>query len=217
MTRTSWLPWAKVDDRSLLWLRISGPNFLTPDPKDTASVAQDVELEHIATSVDSRIAWIPLPENNALAVLDVSKGEVRDIVPFGVKDHSLLNNGLDPSDADGGIKIGPWPVNGMYMPTQVATYNIGSEMYFVSANSGTHRDYEAFDDRVTVKEVNLDGGRFPDAEFLQKTEHLGNLRVSDVDGDYDGDADFDAIFAFGGRSFSIRSANGLRYVSDSWR
>jgi hypothetical protein len=103
----------------------------------------------------------------------------------------------------------------MYMPTQVATYEIGSQTYFVFANSGTHRAYEAFDDRIMVKEIKLDEQRFPDAEFLQKPENLGNLRVSNVDGDHDRDGDFDAIFAFGGRSFSILSANGLRYVSDS--
>jgi hypothetical protein len=66
-----------------------------------------------------------------------------------------------------------------------------------------------------VKELELDDGRFPDAEFLQKPENLGNLRISKIDGDYDDDGDLDAIFAFGGRSFSIWSANGLRYLSDS--
>jgi len=49
---------------------------------------------------------------------------------------------------------------------------------------------------------------FPNAATLQEGENLGRLNVSTIDGDTDGDGDYDALYAYGGRSFSIRSANG---------
>src|SRR5512133_2105950 len=47
-------------------VRITGLDFSTPEPLDTTSVARDLEPEGIAISADSRIAWITLPENNAV-------------------------------------------------------------------------------------------------------------------------------------------------------
>ncbi|MCD8476154.1 MAG: hypothetical protein LRY40_07170 [Shewanella fodinae] len=43
---------------------------------------------------------------------------------------------------------------------------------------------------------------------------LGRLKVTTSMGDEDGDGDYDKLYSFGGRSFSIRDADG-RMVFDS--
>lgn len=58
-------------------IRVFGPN---------ASAAQDLEPEYIAVSADSATAFVNLPENNAIAVVDIAGTTVRDILPLGFKD-----------------------------------------------------------------------------------------------------------------------------------
>lgn len=71
-----------------------------------------------------------LQENNAVAVVDVEKAEIRSIHGLGFKDHSLSANKFDPSDQDNSTvapqgpaaKIDNWPVFGMYQPDEIASY-----------------------------------------------------------------------------------------------
>ncbi len=58
-------------------VRIFGPG---------STVAQDLEPEFI-TAIDG-FAYVTLQENNAIAVIDYEAGELLDILPLGVKDHS---------------------------------------------------------------------------------------------------------------------------------
>jgi hypothetical protein len=52
-----------------------------------ASLQQDLEPEYIATSADSRTAWVSLQENNALAKLDIASATITDIYGLGYKTH----------------------------------------------------------------------------------------------------------------------------------
>jgi hypothetical protein len=189
-------------------VRIYGPDLATPDPNDTASVARDLEPEFITISPDSRTAWVILQENNALALVDIARGEVMSILPLGTKDHGLLGNGLDASDEDDGINIGPWPVHGLYQPDGLASYQAFGKTFLVTANEGNSRETEGFTEVTRVRDVILDPVAFPDATELQKDETLGRLEVSTVGGDTDNDGDFDRLLPFGGRSFSIWSEEG---------
>ena len=183
----------------------SGIRIIVPG----ATVAEDLEPEYIAVSHDSRTAWVTLEPNNALAIVDIKRGEVTDLVPLGVKDHSLPGNELDASDRDDAIKIRNWPVFGMYQPDAIAAYRARGQTFLVTANEGKDIDLNAFEEEVTVEDAILDPGTFPDAVELQQRENLGRLRISPVNADPDGDGDFDKLFAFGGRSFSIWSADGV--------
>ncbi|MGI8601550.1 MAG: choice-of-anchor I family protein [Verrucomicrobiales bacterium] len=195
-------------------VRIFGPG---------ASVAQDLEPEYVATSEDSQTAWVTLQENNALAIIDIPSATVTRVVPLGTVDRSA--SGFDPSDRDGGladanadgvpdgIKIRTWPrVYGMYQPDSIASYKVGSQTYLVLANEGDARtDWPGYNEETTVGSASYkldDPVTFPDALTLKKPANLGRLKVSIASGDTDGDGDFDEIHAFGGRSFSIRSADG---------
>jgi DNA-binding beta-propeller fold protein YncE len=197
-------------------VRITGPDLSTPDPLDTTSVARDLEPEGIAISADSRFAWITLPENNAVATLDIRRGGFLAIRSFGSKDYDLEGNGLDPTDNDNGTDREPhirtWPIRGMYMPKQVAIAAPRLSPVFVYPNRGVRRNLEAFKDEVRLSNL-LKGNGNPLARL--------RLKVSRVDGDPA------HVYAFGGRSFAIRSLdNSLifdsgddfeRITAQAWR
>lgn len=193
-------------------LRAKGVRIYGPG----ATVAQDLEPEYIAVSNDSRKAWVTLQENNALAVVDLSRKSITDILPLGLKDHSLPANSLDASD-NGAINIRTWKVKGMYQPDAIAYYEVGGVPYLVTANEGDAREYDGFSEvrRINSGAYVLDPTIFPDAANLKINTNLGRLNVSDKTGDLEGDGDFDEIHVYGARSFSIWNGNTGELVYDS--
>ena len=185
-------------------IRIFGPN---------ASASQDFEPEYIAVSADDTTAWVTLQENNAIGVIDIASATVTGLIPLGLKDHSLSGNAFDPSDRDGAsngpaINIANWPVKGMYLPDAIASFQIGTETFLVTANEGDAREYPGFREDVRLATRNLDTNVFPNAAALKSNARLGRLNVSRVDGDLDGDGDLDQIQSYGARSFTIRDTAG---------
>lgn len=196
------------DEKSALiarGVRIFGPN---------ATVAQDLEPEYIAVAHDSRRAYVTLQENNAVAVVDIEAARVRAINPLGFKDHSIDGQGIDPSNQDG-FNIRPVPVHGMYQPDTIDVFEAGGQRYIMTANEGDARDYDGFSEQAEVKDLDLDPTVFPDARALQDDSRLGDLKITTTLGDTDGDGDYDALYAFGGRSFSIRRAADAALIYDS--
>ncbi|MGB7086255.1 MAG: choice-of-anchor I family protein [Phormidesmis sp.] len=195
---------------------------LFPDVGTTLSVAQDLEPEYIALSEDGTTAYVALQEANAIGVLDIGAAEFTDIWGLGLKDYS--QSGLDASDKDSGINIGPEPVFGLYMPDAIASYSVEDETYIVTANEGDDRGDANEDERgdairiAELAEVNsfernglaLDPAldHSLNADKMIEDEGLGRLTVSSIDGDIDGDGDIDQIVAYGGRSFSIFKSDG---------
>jgi hypothetical protein len=186
-------------------VRIFGPG---------ASVAQDIEPEYIAVSHDSRTAWVTLQENNAIAVIDIRRARVERVVGLGFKDHSQVGSGFDASDKDGVSAIAPQPVFGMYMPDSIASISSFGRTYLIMANEGDAREYGTFVEAKRIAKLALDPLAFPNAAALQADAALGRLNATSFNGDTDGDGDFDELYAFGGRSFSIRDARG-QLVFDS--
>ncbi|MDL0431142.1 choice-of-anchor I family protein [Marinobacter sp. TBZ242] len=209
-------------------LRVFGPG---------ATLAEDMEPEYIAVSIDNTKAWVALQENNAVAELDIEAGEITAIVPLGFKDHSLIGNELDASNDDNRINIRNWPVRGMYQPDAIASYGFNGKTYYITANEGDSRDYDGFSEEFRVADLTLDGTAFPDAAELQKDANLGRLNVTStlgfgsscdpsdpanvnlVEGEYDksyveDNCIYSELFAYGARSFSIWSEDGRR-VFDS--
>lgn len=181
-------------------VRLTGPG---------SSVAQDLEPEYIATSEDGRTAWATLQEANAVAVIDVRAARIVDIVPLGLKDHSVPGQGLDASKDDDAIDITAQPVQGMYMPDSIAAYSTASgEEYLVTANEGDAREYDCFEEEVEVEDLTLDPAAFLDAEELQREENLGGLKVTSTSPQSaDG---YTELHAFGGRSVSILDRSGAQ-------
>lgn len=119
------------------------------------------------------------------------------------------SDGLDGSDRDGpgndgAINIQDWPVYGLYQADAIASYEVNGATYFVMANEGDGRDAEI----ARLRDVVLDPTAFPNAAQLQDNDGIGRLEIVANEGDLDGDGDLDQIFAYGGRSFTIRDING---------
>jgi hypothetical protein len=209
---------AQADALIAKGVRVFGPG---------ATVAQDFEPEYITVSEDGSKAWVTLQENNALAIIDVATGAIDEIVPLGFKNHALLGNELDASDADAAVNIRNWPIFGMYLPDAIASYQVAGQTYLVTANEGDVREWQVEPDegdpvgyvesiRLGNAAYALDPLKFPDAATLKSNESLGRLNVTTSLGDTDDDGDFDQIYAFGARSFSVWSADGkLAYDSGS--
>jgi len=164
------------------------------------TAAEDLEPEYVTISSDSKTAWVTLQENNAVAVVDIQKAKVTDILPLGTKDHSLDGNGFDSNDKANAGDIKPKPVWGLYMPDGMTNVEVGGTTYLITANEGDARDE---DERIG--KATIDANALTDAQ----RELIGDrLKISTVDGDTDGDGDIDRIHAFGARSFTIWSTDG---------
>ncbi|HSO65633.1 MAG TPA: choice-of-anchor I family protein, partial [Ornithinibacter sp.] len=186
-----------ADDLRSQGVRVYGPG---------ATAAQDLEPEYVTVSRNSRTAWVSLQEANALAKVDIRSATVTDVVPLGLKDHARRANSLDPSDRDGGIRIGRWPVKGLYQPDAIASYAVRGKEYVVTANEGDTRDYECFSEEARVSSLTLDPVAFPDAEALTADSALGRLTVSTTSPE--GPNGRTQLHVPGARSVSVRDAAG---------
>ena len=163
---------------------------------------------------------VTLQEANALAVVDIKKAMVVEILPLGTKDHSVAGAGLDPSDLDGGIAIGQWPVRGFYMPDTIASYKVKGATYYITANEGDDRgdaDEDGRGDAIRFKDIKdvtsfgRSDGLEPSAALaaagLGGNAELGRLNISSIDG-IDENGDLNTLYAYGARSFTIWSDKG---------
>ncbi|REE00996.1 choice-of-anchor I family protein [Marinoscillum furvescens] len=186
-------------------VRVFGPN---------ATVAQDLEPEYITVVGDS--AYVALQENNAIAIIAISTGELKDIFGLGFKDHNVAGNGLDvPFDKET-IYITTLPVKGMYLPDAISGFRAGGKTYIMTANEGDAREYEDGDflytDETKIKDVELDPETF-DVDLVN--ELAGNLKITSAHPDTTADGKYKTLYSFGARSFSIWDAETGTQVYDS--
>jgi DNA-binding beta-propeller fold protein YncE len=219
---------SQIDTLRAQGVRIYGPG---------ASVAQDLEPEYIALDPDGRHAYVVLQENNAIATVDIQDARVLSIRALGLKNHSLPGQGLDPSDEDAGtdtnsgtpaVKIGNWPLQGMYLPDGLAAYKARGQTYLVTANEGDARaDWPGFNEEVRIRahcDKGLDPAVFTGAtgnasDPLLKDSNLGRLRVTLApngnDSGKNAAGQCNKLWNYGARSFSIWRAADMTRVFDS--
>lgn len=186
-------------------VRHFGPNALDP--------ARDFEPEYIAIDPNGQTAYVSLQENNAIAVLDLVTETFLAVHGLGYKDHNLPGNGIDASDKDAAINIRNYPLFGMYQPDSLAAFASGGKTFLVTANEGDQREYLRFNEAARVEDLTLEAPLDP---ALRSDVLLGRLTVTTTLGDDDGDNRFEALYAFGGRSFSVFEAGvGLTMAYDS--
>jgi len=198
-------------------LRTAGIRLYGGTTAAPSTVAQDLEPEFVAVSADSRVAYITLQENNAIATLDLTTKQFTALRPVGYQDHSQAGFSLDASDQTPDVLLANWPIKGMRQPDALAAFEVAGQRYLVTANEGDARDYNALEEAVRLGSAGyvLDATAFPTASVLKNNQVLGRLNVTNKLGDTDGDGDFDEIYAFGGRSFSIFNASTGALVHDS--
>ena len=184
----------------------------------------DFEPEYLAISPDGTKAMVTLQEANAVAILDIATATFTSVAALGEKDFSTGRHDLSDRDGAGASNlINPTtgnPVFGLYMPDAVASYQVGGQTYYITANEGDDRnDFIDPNETTTVSDASydLDNATFPTESTLKANPSLGRLTVSNAPGlrgDTDGDGDIDKILSYGGRSFSILDSTGAR-VYDS--
>ncbi|WP_249399718.1 choice-of-anchor I family protein [Corynebacterium qintianiae] len=186
----------------------------------STTVAQNLEPEYITVSGGK--AYVSLQENNAIAVIDIASANVDDIFPIGYQDRTTV--AFDSSDKDGGINFRTWPIKGILQPDAVASYSTGGQTFIVTANEGDARDWKAYSGEERLKNFGDDGvapvcedfgGLNTDAiAFMLSDGGAGRLNVTTAFGLDKERTCYEDLYAFGGRSFSIFSADGTR-VFDS--
>ncbi len=169
------------------------------------------EPEYIAIAPNGLTAQVTLQENNSIAELNLQTGQFTRILPLGSKDFSAPGNGIDTSDQDGVVgNFRNVPVKGLYMPDAIVPYSSGGQAYYVMANEG-----DAFADDADIVRLGnaayaLDPTAFPNATELKQNANLGRLNVlrNGATGELANGTPMTEIVTLGGRSFSIRDANG---------
>lgn len=165
-----------------------------------AAFAADMEPEYIALSPDGTTAFVTLQENDAVAVVDLATLTITDVIGLGARDFATPGNELDADD-DGVIALETFDdLAGLYMPDAIASYEAGGATYFVTANEGDDRGWDA----ARVGALLAAGLIDPSVD----TTGLERLAVSTVDGDTDGDGDIDVLHALSTRSFTIWDEEG---------
>ncbi len=180
------------------------------------STSVALEPEYIAVAPNGLQAHVTLQEANAVAIIDLTTNTITGIKALGKKDFSLPVNAIDTSDRDSptvvnGTFINPRtvPVFGLYMPDAIASYSVGGQTFYVLANEGDAAVDDSDIRRFGANTVTVA------APLPLKTEltTIGSIhsRLNIVTNGATGSgsaSNMTEIITLGGRSFSIRDANG---------
>ncbi|MFC4402620.1 choice-of-anchor I family protein [Gracilibacillus xinjiangensis] len=193
------------------------------DSKGT--ILQQLEPEYITVSDDSTTAYVSLQENNAIATVDLVKEEIIDVKGLGVKDHSVPGNELDAID-NGEAVIEKQPLLGFYMPDAIDTIEYKGKTYILTPNEGDARDYEAYSEEGSVEDIadqiNLNADYYEgytqdELDAAVENGLLENLKGTDITLEQGKNEEgiYEALYSYGGRSFSIFDAETMELVYDS--
>lgn len=196
-------------------VRVFGP---TPQGDDHP-VSRNLEPEYIA--IDGTVAYAALQEANAIAEIDLASATVTDIRPLGFKDYgttALDASDRDPRDAPT-YTLTMYPgLFGMYQPDGLNAYTANGTTYLVTANEGDAREWGDYNEVSRVGDLEEDGyGPVCDDSPLADltgAASLGRLNVTKELGFDEAAGCYDALYTFGGRSFSIWTTDGTQ-VFDS--
>lgn len=202
---------------------------VNPDPENS-SYAENLEPEYITVDKDNRYAYVAVQESNAIAKLDLQTNSFTTVKSLGYKDFSQEGVELDPSNKDDGIQIANWPVLSMYMPDGMTAFNSGGKTYLITANEGDTQDWSGFSEELRVADLAEQDAYALNADLYQgytqeqldqlvenglfEDEQLGRLKTSIV-APKNADGKYEAVYGYGGRSFSIWDADSLQQVYDS--
>lgn len=185
-----------------------------------STVAQELEPEYITFTADGKKAYVSLQESNAMGIVDLDNNTI-EVRGLGFKDWSEFE--LDFTNEDEVVNFASVEgLFGMYQPDTITSYQWNGATFILSANEGDSRDWDAYSEEIRVRDiVDPDELNMTLSPALQAAydvsgarNGLGRLKVTRALGDADGDGEFEALYAFGGRSFSIWDQN-INMVYDS--
>ncbi len=163
--------------------------------------ANDLEPEYIATSSDSKTAYVTLQEANAIATVDLSTKEVTQVQSLGFKDLGQDINAIDLVE-DGAYTPKTYSnAEGVYMPDGINVYEANGTRYLVTANEGDAREWGDYCNEIKENVAADDG------TVAEKVRVIDTALTAVPD---DG-----KTYLFGGRSFAIYNADTMEQVYDS--
>ena len=172
--------------------------------RDTAP-SVDLEPEYIAC--DNHTAYITCQEANAIAVLDIARGEFTGVYSVGFEDYSKVP--IDLGNNDKTYAPGTYEdLKGIRMPDAVSLYRVNGTTYLITANEGDSRAWPV----GLETDVNEAKGKKSPTGKIKTSNKVTWFDASQYDGLESG-----VDYLFGGRSFSVLrvTENGLEEVYDS--
>ncbi|XP_076103973.1 mesenchyme-specific cell surface glycoprotein-like [Mytilus galloprovincialis] len=187
-------------------------------------MSDDLEPDQVTISNDQRFAYVSLPENNAVARIDINSYSVNEIFALGIKNWTLYNT--DCSDQDGGANLVRRPVYSMYQATDIDIVTLNGQEYVLSANQGVIKRYAAvqgdtFDESRRARTIANDG-EFDESSFtsemstaVRNNQQLGRWQVR-----YSDHFDFISrqvknVMGYGGRSVSLWQTQTMSLAFDT--
>ena len=172
--------------------------------KDTLP-SVDLEPEYIACDNDT--AYITCQEANAIAVLDIARGEFTGVYSVGFEDYSKVPIDLGNNDKT----YAPHTyddLKGIRMPDAVSLYRVNGTTYLITANEGDSRAWPV----GLETDVNEAKGKKSPTGKIKTSNKVTWFDASQYDGLESG-----VDYLFGGRSFSVLrvTESGLEEVYDS--
>ena len=172
--------------------------------KDTAP-SVDLEPEYIACDNDTA-AYITCQEANAIAVLDIAKGEFTGVWSVGFEDCSQVPVDLGNDDKTYAPSTYE-DLKGIRMPDAVSLYQVNGTTHLITANEGDSRAWPVGleTDVNEIKSKKSPNGR----SFEKKVTWFDASQYDGLESGVD--------YLFGGRSFSVLrvTETGLEEVYDS--
>ena len=181
-----------------------------------STAAQDLEPEYITTNAAGTRAYVTLQEANAIAIVDLVNKSILDVAPLGYKDWGAAGLVIDTSDKDNQALTGASmnlqsytgvPLKGMYLPDTIASMQRNGETFLLTANEGDDRDYTCFTEKFRLGDSSLatNWSTGTVSSLLNTNAKLARLNTTNA---FPTKAAFDAIYTYGGRSFSIWNSSG---------
>jgi hypothetical protein len=189
------------------------------------TVIQQLEPEYVTVSEDSKFAYVSMQENNAIATVDLVTEKIVYVNGLGMKDHSQPGNELD-GKRNGETKLERLPLLGFYMPDAIDTFTVGGKTYILTPNEGDARDYEAYSEEAEIGDIvdkiklNADlykGFTQEELDQLVADGLLDEMKKTKItlEQGMTSDGTYEALYSYGGRSFSIFNAETMELVYDS--
>jgi LPXTG-motif cell wall-anchored protein len=181
-----------------------------------STAAQDLEPEYITTNAAGTRAYVTLQEANAIAVVDLVNKTILDVAPLGYKDWGAAGLLIDTSDRDNQALTGASmnlqsysgvPLKGMYMPDTIASMERNGQTYLLTANEGDDRDYGCFTEKFRAGDASL-STNWSTGSVSTTLNTNGKLARLNTTNAFPTKSAFDAIYTYGGRSFSIWNSSG---------
>ncbi|MFT4939816.1 MAG: DNA-binding beta-propeller fold protein YncE [Paraglaciecola sp.] len=206
-----------TDSKRKALLQLSGVKFAS---LPGSTVAQELEPEYITFSADGTKAYVSLQESNAIGIIDTVNNSI-EVRGLGFKDWSKFELDFTNDDEVPNFQSVDG-LYGMYQPDTIASYTWNGASFILSANEGDSRDWDAYSEEIRVRDiVDQDELNMTLSPVLQAIydasgarNGLGRLKVTTALGDADANGEYEALYAYGGRSFSIWDQN-INMIYDS--